>query len=426
MAISLKTITFNHDLTSATTSALNIRKNKDFETALPEYDSAIPRAAHDQCAAYSIATSRNQAVFVRCVFAMTSGAPGSVDIRASGGGVLGALDAQTVNFAGPANVTADFPLNHRGIEAVGRHDVTWQWEWRHRGHGHGHWHSLANTSHRIYLLLDLPGAPWTQVYGDKHNPWTDLLDHACTIASGKSTEMTATIAITKAIYSNYSLRYDIQTGAPRYGFGQTTGSFKLTQWIGNVLNGAPPATPVFCSGTAEQYNNHWIINCYDAAASLALMGKAIGSRLDYYFHGPFGYLRFVVPIGRGRCNNPFYGCISNDPVRGADDTSRSGFGNHAYTKALATNNFDACMKRYLNWFEVLILTIVYFIVWLLILLFSFGTVNRIDLFDRAQGWLVNLSQTDYNAATIDTSTATEASAAAGGAPILCALDFSIV
>lgn len=424
MAISLKTITFNHDLTSATTSSLNIRKNKDFETALPEYNAAVPRTAQEQCAAYSIATTRNQAVFVRCTVAMLSGAPGDVEIRASGGGVLGALDTVTVNIPGAADVTVDFPLNHRVFSAVGLHDVTWNWEWRRAGHRH--WHSLVNTSHRIYLLLDLPGTPWTQVYGDKRNPWTDLLDHVCTIAGGKTTEMTANIAITKAIYSNYSLRYDIQSGAPRYGFGGTTGSFKLTQWIGNVLNGTPPATPVFCSGTAEQYNNNWIINCYDAAASLALMGKAIGTRLDYHFHGPFGYLRFVVPIGRGRCNNPFYGCTSNDPVRGADDTTRTRFGNHAYTKAPSGNNFDACMKRYFNWFEILILTIVYFILWLLILIFSFGTVNRVDLFDRAQGWLVNLSQPDYNAATIDTSTPPEASAAAGGVPVLCALNFTVV
>jgi hypothetical protein len=423
MPLTLKTITFNHDLASATTSSLNIRKNKDFETALPEFDSTIPRTAQQQCAAYSIATSKNQAVFVRCVVAIASGAPASVDIRASGGGVLGALDALTVNIPNSANVTVDFPLNHRTFSAVGRHDVTWQWEWRLSGGGA--WQSLANTSHRIYLLLDLPGAPWTQTFGDKRNPWTDLLDHVCVIAGGKGTEMAANIAMTKAIFSNYSLRYDIVSGAPTYGFSQTTGSFKLTQWITNVLNGTPPATPTFCQGTAEQYNDNWIINCYDAGASLALMSKAVGSRLDNYFHSPFGKLNFVVPIGRGRCNNPFYGCTSNTPVRGADDATRTGFGNHAYTKSPANNNFDACMRQYRNWFEVLILTIIYFILWLLILIISFGTLNRIDLLERAQGWLVNLSQSDYNAATIDTSTPAEAASAAGATQVPCALDFSI-
>lgn len=423
MPLILRAITFNHDLISATTSALNIRKNKDFETALPEYDSAIPRTAPEQCAAYSIAATRNQAVFVRCSFAMSTGAPASVEIRASGGGVLGKLDAQAAHVPAGANVSVDFPLSQRSFSSIGRHDVTWQWEWR--DSGGGSWQPLVNTSHRIYLLLTTPGAPWTQTFANKRNPWTDLLDHVCVIAAGKTSEMAASIAMAKAIFSNYSLRYDIQTGADRYGFGGTSGSFRMTQWIANVLNGTPPAIPLFCSGTAEQYNNNWIINCYDAAASLALMSKAVGARLDYYFHQPFGYLRFVVPIGRGRCNNPFYGCTSNDPVRGADDTTRDRFGNHAYTKAPSSNNFDACMKRYLGWFERLILTILYFLVWLIILIFSLGTVNRFDLFDRAQGWLVNLAQAEYNTATIDTSTPAEAAAASGGAPVLCTLDFSV-
>src|SRR5262245_23689390 len=130
MALALKTITFNHDLGSATTSALNIRKNKDFETALPEYDSAIPRTGREQCAAYSFATTKSQAVFVRCVVAMASGAPATVEIRASGGGVLGSLDAVTVNIPGTADVIVDLPLNHRTFSAVGIHDVTWNWEWR--------------------------------------------------------------------------------------------------------------------------------------------------------------------------------------------------------------------------------------------------------------------------------------------------------
>jgi hypothetical protein len=424
MPFSLRTITFNHDLTAATTSALNIRQNKDFETALPEYDSTIPRTPQQQCAAYAIAATRRQAVFVRCTFELTPAGSASFEVKATGGGILGALDPLTVSFTGGGSATVDFPLVHRSFAAVGRHDVTWQW-WV-RGPGDKDWQALVATSHRIYLLLDVPGAPWTQTYGDKRNPWTDLLDHACVIASGRKNEMGASISLVKAIYSNYSLRYDIERGAPRYGFGSTTGSFRLSNWIGYVLQGAPPASPTFCPGTGEAYNDNWIINCYDAAASLALMGKAVGARLDYYFHGPFGYLRFVVPIGRGKCNNPFYGCTSNAPIRGADDTTRTRFGNHAYTKLNGQNDYDACMKRWLSWIEQLILTIVYFLIWLILLILSLGTVNRIDLLERAQGWLVNLTQTEYNAATIDTSTAAEAAAAAGGSPVLCVLNFQIV
>ena len=421
MPFSLQTLTFNHDLSAATTSALNIRRNKDFETALPEYESAIPRSAQEQCAAYAIAPTRNQPVVVRCVFELPGGA--GFEVKATGGGVLGDLDAKTVGPSGAGTVTVDLPLTHRNFAAIGRHDVTWQW-WM-RPQGTKNWQALVTTSHRIYLLLDLPTAPWMQTFGDKHCPWTDLLDHACVIAGGAGNEMAACIAHVKAIYSNYSLRYDIVSGAPRYGFGSTAGSFRLTNWIAYVLQATPPAGPTFCQGSGETYNNNWIINCYDAAASLALIGKAVGARLDYYFHGPFGYLRFVLPIGRGKCNNPFYGCFANNPVRGEDDATRSRFGNHAYTKLAGQNNYDACMKQWRSWLERLIITIIYFIVWLLLLIITFGLVNRFDLLDRAQGWLVNLTQPEYNAATIDTSTPAEASSA-GGIPFVCALDFQVV
>lgn len=424
MPFSLKTITFNHDLTSAGTSALNIRKNKDFETALPEYDSAIARTPQQQCAAYALAPTRNQAAFVRCTFELSPAGTSSFEVKATGGGVLGNLDARLVSFPGAATVTVDFPLAHRNFSAVGRHDVTWRWWMRPRGTKV--WQALVATSHRIYLILNVPSAPWTQTYADKRNPWTDLLDHACAIAAGRKDEINASISIVKAIYTNYSLRYDIQTGAPRYGFGGMSGSFRLSNWIGYVLQGAPPASPTFCQGSGEVYNDNWIVNCYDAAASLALMGKVVGVRLDYYFHQPFGYLRFVTPIGRGKCNNPFYGCWSNDPVRDADDTTRTRFGNHAYSKLNGQRNFDACMKQWRSWFEQLILTIIYFIIWLILLILTLGQVNRSDLFDRARGWLVNMTQAEYNAATIDTSTPAEAAAAAGGNPVLCTLNFQIV
>src|SRR5262249_34832985 len=156
-------------------------------TALPEYNSAIARTPREQCAAYAIASTRSQPVFVRCTFTLTPAGPGDFEVRATGGGVLGALDARTVSFSGTGSVTVDFPLAHRSFSSVGRHDVTWHWRFRRKGSGH--WHALVATSHRIYLILDVPGAPWTQTYGDKRNPWTDLLDHACVIASGRDTEL---------------------------------------------------------------------------------------------------------------------------------------------------------------------------------------------------------------------------------------------
>jgi hypothetical protein len=216
------------------------------------------------------------------------------------------------------------------------------------------------------------------------------------------------------------LRYDIQTGAPRYGFAQTGSSFQLTNWINYVLNGNAPAMPIFCNGTAEQYKNFWIVNCYDCAASAALMAKLVGADSDYYFHQPFGFLNYVEAIGRGKCNNPFYGCQGGTPALGPDD-QRTGFGNHAYQKLSGTKNYDACMREWLSPLAKFWLILL----WLIILIFTLGMVNAQNLLLRAGGWLIDLTQAEYNARTVDTSQPFEAAAASGGAQTLQTLNFSI-
>ena len=415
MSLTLNTITFNHAPNSAVTSAMNIRRNKDFEVLVPEYDVAAPRPAAESCAAYSIAETTGQNVVVRVTFTIPAAAHATYHVRASGGGVLGQLDSIVVKFTGGTMCTVDIPLNHRSFKAIGRHDMSWQWKYKHGGA----WQNLVTTSHRIYVVLSIPSAPWTQAFADRRNPWTDLLDVSCVKAAGASTAVTAAKRMVAAIYGSYSLRYDIVSGAPRYGFALTGGSFALTNWISYVLNGNAPPNPKFCSGSSEEYRNFLIVNCYDAAASLALMAKVVGAPLDYYFDDPFGYLNYVEPIGRGKCNNPFYGCMGGVPEVGPDDP-RTAFGNHAYTKLATANNFDACMKEWLSALTKLLL----FLLWLIILIITLGMLNVESLLDRANGWLVDLTQAIYDQRTTDVSAPFEA-AAAGGAPALQILQFQV-
>ena len=419
MPIALETITFNHDLSSASTSAMNIRRNKDFEVVVPEYIAAAPRPVAESCAAYGKAETTRQPVIVRVQFSRTGG-DHNVEVRALGGGVLGAIDPQPVQFppGGTSTVVVDLPLAHRNFDRIVRQDITWRWEWR--PNPQAAWQPLVSTSHRIYVLLKVPTAPWTQALADKRNPWTDLLDFCGPIASGEQTAAAAVERITKKVHQSYSLRYDIVNGAPRYGFSTTGTSFHLTNWINYVLNGNAPANPVFCNGTGEQYKNYWIVNCYDCAASAALMSKVLGAESEYYFHQPFGYLQYVLPIGRGKSNNPFYGCSGGVPAVGPDD-QRTGFGNHAYQKLNGTRNYDACMRQWISPFLALLLILL----WFIILVITFGLLNLTSLLNQAGGWLVNLTQADYNSRTIDTSQSWEASAAASGTQTLQTLQFSV-
>ena len=419
MALQLKTITFNHDPLSASTSALNIRRNKDFEVAVPEYDAAIPRTPAESCAAYAKLETTGQNVIIRVGLQIPSAANITYEVKASGGGVLGHLDTVQVAFSGGiTDRTVDIPLSHRSFKQVDLMDIVWHWRYRRKGTRR--WHFLAQTSHRIYVVLAVPPAPWTQLFADKRNPWTDLLDECCVIAAGSEDAPSAAEKTTKDIHLNHSLRYDIVQGADRYGFFTSGSSFDLTNWIDYVLRGNAPATPVFCGGSAEQYKDFWIVNCYDCAASNALMSKVVGAGLDYYFHQPFGYLNYVLPIGRGKCNNPFYGCIGNNPAVGPDDP-RTGFGNHAYPKLNGSNNYDACMRVWVPaWLSFLL-----FLLWLIVLIITLGFVNLKGLLNASGGWLIDITQSDYVSKTIDVSQPFEA-AAAGGIPILQTLQFRVV
>ncbi len=418
MSLQLTTITFNHDLFSASTSALNIRRNKDLDVFVPEYDVTVPRTPAESCAAYAKQETAGQNVLVRVEFTIAAPANVTYEVRALGGGILGGIDTSTVSFfGGGTRQTVDLPLMHRDFSRVARQDITWQWEFRPQGGAS--WGPLASTSHRIYVVLKVSPAPWTQIPADKRNPWTDLLDVCCVTAAGCQGGVEVTEKITKSVHSNYSLRYDISTGAPRYGFWVTGTLFHLTNWINYVLKGNPPSAPLFCAGSPEQYKDFWIVNCYDCAASTALMSRLLGADSRYYFHSPFGYLNYVLPIGRGKCNNPFYDCWGNNPEVGPD-AQRTRFGNHAYQKLGGTKNYDACMREWVSPATRSLLILL----WLLILIFTFGRVNLKSLLNRANGWLVDLSQADYNSRTIDTSQPFEANAASGGAQTLQTLQFS--
>jgi hypothetical protein len=419
MALQLSTITFNHDPASPSTSALNIRQNKDFEVPIPEYDSSIPRTPAQSCAAYAKHETSGRAVVIRAHFQIPAAASITYEVKASGGSVLGHLDPVQVGFSGGITDQAvDILLSHRHFNKIERVDITWHWRYREKGTSK--WHHLATTSHRIYIVLAVPPAPWTQIFADKHNPWTDLLDWSCVIAAGSEDAPSAAEKTTKDIHLNHALRYDIEQGANRYGFAVTGESFDLTNWIDYVLRGNAPISPVFCGGTAEQYKDFWIVNCYDCAASNALMAKVVGAGLDYYFHEPFGYLNYVLPIGRGKCNNPFYGCTGTNPVVGPDDP-RTYFGNHAYPKLNGGTNFDACMRVWVPaWLSLLL-----FLIWLIVFIVTLGFVNLKNLLNASGGWLIDIAQSDYETKTIDVNQPFEA-AAAGGVPALQILDFRVV
>lgn len=417
MSLTLDSITFNHDPLSSARSALNIRRNKDFEVMLPEWPlppGAMPR---ERPAAYSMSDTYKQNVIVKAT--VSASVAGDYEIRATGGGVLGEIETPAVSIAGGATVIVDVPLSRRRFNNVGRHDV--QWQWSYRAVGAGNWTNLATTEHRIYITLAAPKAPWTQMAASPYLPWADLLDYVCLAAGGSAQNSGVAIARTLVweIYDSLNLHYDVVTaGSVRYGFTVTGDQFQLSEWIEYALNNQPPSATV-CDPESGMHPLDQTVGCYDTAASLALMCAIVGADVRYQLHEPFGYLNPCYPIGRPLANNPHYfpSCISQRPLVGGD-VGRASFLNHTYTTDTNGLVFDACLRAEVS-FCAYVIYMVVAIIWALVL--------RLDLaykyWDLAHGGVTLRLQQDYETTFIDVSALFEA-AEAGGSPVPQMVDFS--
>ncbi len=154
-------------------------------------------------------------------------------------------------------------------------------------------------------------------------------------AKNKSTLFSKTIvslagsvhAIVANVFGNVPPRYDIWYGANYF----TT----ITSWNNITLH---------YNAYLNAHNNlpNSILNCYDAAAILQYCLGYYSFASYYCFMSPFGYLLQTNLIGRGPCNNPFYG-NGGPAIIGRQNPSRTAFGNHAFL-ALVSNAaiVDAC------------------------------------------------------------------------------------
>jgi len=394
-------IKFNYDQTNLSNDALNIRVDRLHEVTIPEWDQSKV-LAKDSRAAYALKETRGQTVYIEARFQIDPAQPDrSGRIKATGGGILGAIDPITIHFVnGVSRDTSHsgdhefvrIPLRHRSFSAITRRDI--RWDWFYQCPHSGVWFPMDTTRHRIYVVLEEPPEPWSQTDPQVY-PWTQALDYAIVGANtvGLSDPSEAAARVVQHV-NGEPLQYDIWGGRPFY---YSFGLFEIVEWLGGFTNGP-------------------IVNCYDCAAAVTTFSNVLGCHLSYQFHGPFGYLHPVFPIGRGLCNNPFYGLRPapyDVPLVGIDDAGRTSFGNHAYSKQTG-NNYDACMRGSLGCARAL----GYYILAFLILIVTLGTATSLAnrLFMKAAGWLIDMSQTEYEGIVLDTSTPAEA-ARDGGAPV---------
>ena len=298
-ALKLEAISFNHDTSSLSADAMNLRKNFTQTVTVPEWTVGETSAA-DSPAAYAIKETQGNKIFIKAKFTVGSNSVTKAEVRAKGGGVLGSLDPQIVNFAGGVSVPAfvSFELKHHSIGAGGikREDITWNWEFR--CCGGSAWEPLHTTKHRIYIVLEEPKLPWKQQpVPDTQHPWAEALDHVCAWAAGKQNRDDAAAAITQAINGNVGLVYDNAIGASHYTSGGGA-LFELTQFLtylnigtglGNIVNCTDCATftttfsnLVGCDLHASRMGNNFDLTPFKGIGSAVFACPGFGCGFSYH------------------------------------------------------------------------------------------------------------------------------------------------
>src|SRR5260370_3503315 len=94
-------IKFNYGQSTGTVNALSIRQNFTTGVAVPEWvkGKTLPKSSP---VAYSITALAGKIITIQASFAADPGAPATGDVRADGGGGLGAIEPTTIHISGGA------------------------------------------------------------------------------------------------------------------------------------------------------------------------------------------------------------------------------------------------------------------------------------------------------------------------------------
>jgi hypothetical protein len=340
MPVQLEAVAFNHDTSAATGDALTIRRNATQDVTVPEWRRGLSVTPEDSPAAYAKAAVAGNTLTIKAQLSCTDPKLSTIEVRAldadvdpwpgqSGclgfiiwllrllalalvGNVLGEVAARTITF--PASGTTgleSFTLTGVRLARVGVGVRTTRWRWQYRPAGSGAWTDFATTSHRIYVLLDIPAAPWVQTPGSPQLPWTEVLDRACDWASLAVSRNEAAERITRAVYGlgPSVIEYDCPGGgSSRYSLG----SFDCTAFV-ERLNGG--------------IGNGRYVNCSDCATITSTFANVVGcdlwqSRMESGFALneilAIGSAIWQTACGWGSFNYHevawLGGCTQNDPV----------------------------------------------------------------------------------------------------------------
>ncbi len=301
----LLSLTFDHSVSPDPSSSLHLRRDISRSVCRPEWRAGQNEAGSSPVL-YATSLHGSQVPILKAkIKPAVSSFTGQVEIRASGGGMLGKIDPFIVEITGPNPIIVDVPLPHHtfpedhppsGGRGMGLEDVSWVWEHRTSGKP---WRYLATSHHRVYLVPQLPQEPWDVTnYGLLNNPWTYALDVACHTFPESLDDPIDGIAVGVCELLNpggaapnpFGIKYDIDgSGNQHYA-----GSHYLLQEM--LLR------------TLGAYGNGPIVNCDDCAGLVVSLANLLGCDL-YEQTLITSAINPVMPIGFGNWFLPGLGFV---------------------------------------------------------------------------------------------------------------------
>lgn len=295
--LTLISLQFDHTTGPSTTSALHLRRDGDTPVSRPEW---VPgNVDPDECPVLYAANFHSAtSVFMKARFETLlklDQTTKSLEVRASEGGMLGAIDPFVVLFKQGAplptrDVVVDreieVPLTHLGLYGPSQTDVSWRWEYR---AGDGAWYFLARTHHRVYCTPRRPNDPWILSERDVANPWTAALDIACQ-GSNPTEEMDGLAAGLCELLNPgglapnpFRLAYTIHDAADQH-YNRPNDTLDLSAFLERAAGGA---------GNGE------LVNCDDCAGLVVTLANLLGCDL-YEQEIITDGMHPVIPIGEGQ------------------------------------------------------------------------------------------------------------------------------
>lgn len=293
--LTLISLQFDHTTGPSATSALHLRRDGKTPVSRPEW--VRGKMDPDECPVlYAADFHSATSVFIKAKISTILKRPTkSVEVRASEGGVLGAIDPFVVDFAKGLEVSIEVPLTHLGLYGPSQTDVSWRWEYR---VGKGAWHFLARTHHRVYCTPRRPNDPWILSERDVANPWTAALDIACQASNLSGSEEMDGLAAGLCELLNpgglvpnpFRLAYTVDDpGDPHYN--GPNGTLDLSAFLERAGGGA---------GNGE------LVNCDDCAGLVVALANLLGCDL-YEQYISTSAMHLVIPIGEGQWWASFLG-----------------------------------------------------------------------------------------------------------------------